>query len=152
VKLACLFIQTETDDDGYPVRDPGSSRNLASFAPAPEFGPLVAAEARRRGADHVRQTVGLGDGAVWIWNLAGNLLRQATQIVDIYHAPQGGITELLPSGYNVSQLRDPAVPDYVVLSLLLGVVDLQTQWNVTAPIAGRCQTVSSTPDMIRTVL
>jgi hypothetical protein len=86
VKLACLFTQTELDEDGFPVRDPGSSSYLASFAPAGEFGPLVAAEARRRGADHVRQTVVLGDGAVWIWNLAGRLLPEATQIVDIYHA------------------------------------------------------------------
>ncbi len=86
VKLACLFTQTKLDDDGRPVRDPGSSSYLASFAPAAEFGPLVAAEARRRGADHVRQLVVLGDGAAWIWNLAGKILPEATQIVDIYHA------------------------------------------------------------------
>jgi hypothetical protein len=86
VKLACLFTQTELDDDGYPVRDPGSSSYLASFAPAHEFGPLTAAEARRRGADHIRQLVVLGDGAVWIWKLASKLLPEATQIVDIYHA------------------------------------------------------------------
>jgi hypothetical protein len=86
VKLACLFTQTELDEDGFAVRDPGSSSYLASFAPAHEFGPLVVAEARRRGGDHVRQLVVLGDGAVWIWNLAGKLLPQATQIVDIYHA------------------------------------------------------------------
>jgi len=86
VKLACVFTQTERDDDGYPVRDPDSSSYLASFAPAHEFGPLVAAEARRRGADHIRQLVVLGDGAPWIWNLAGRLLPEATQIVDIYHA------------------------------------------------------------------
>lgn len=86
VKLACLFTQTKVDEDGYPVRDPGSSSYLASFAPAGEFGPLVAAEARRRGSDHVRQVVVLGDGAPWIWNIAGKLLPSATQIVDIYHA------------------------------------------------------------------
>jgi hypothetical protein len=86
VKLACLFTQTETDQDGFAVRDPGSCSYLASFAPAHEFGPLVAAEARRRGAGHIRQTVVLGDGAVWIWNIAGKLLPEATQIVDIWHA------------------------------------------------------------------
>jgi hypothetical protein len=86
VKLACLFTQTELDEDGYPVRDPGSSSYLASFAPAPEFGPLVATEARRRGSDHVRQLVVLGDGAGWIWNIASKLLPAATQIVDLYHA------------------------------------------------------------------
>jgi hypothetical protein len=86
VKLACLFTQTTLDDDGRPVRDPGSSSYLASFAPASQFAPLVGAEARRRGADHIRQLVVLGDGAVWIWNLATKVLPAATQIVDIYHA------------------------------------------------------------------
>lgn len=86
VKLACVFTQSEPDADGYPVRDPDSSSYLASFAGAHEFGPMVAAEARRRGADHIRQLVVLGDGAPWIWNIAGKLLPAATQIVDIYHA------------------------------------------------------------------
>ena len=70
VKLCCCFTQTTTDEDGRPVRDPGSSSYLATFAPAAPFGTLMAAEARRRGAGHVRQLAVLGDGAVWIWNLA----------------------------------------------------------------------------------
>jgi hypothetical protein len=41
VKLACLFTQTRVDDDGYPVRDPGSSSYLATFDPAARFGQLV---------------------------------------------------------------------------------------------------------------
>jgi hypothetical protein len=86
VKLACLFTQTTLDEKGRPVRDPDSCSYLASFAPAPQFTPLVAAEARRRGADHIRQLVVLGDGAAWIWNLATKILPEATQIVDIYHA------------------------------------------------------------------
>ncbi len=86
VKLACLFTQTRVDDDGYPVRDPGSSSYLATFEPAARFGQLVDAEARRRGAGHIRQLVVLGDGAVWIWNLADELFPAATQIVDLYHA------------------------------------------------------------------
>jgi hypothetical protein len=86
VKLACLFTQTTLNDDGYPVRDPGSSSYLATFEPAARFGQLVDAEARRRGACHIRQLVVLGDGAVWIWNLADELFPAATQIVDLYHA------------------------------------------------------------------
>jgi hypothetical protein len=45
-----------------------STSYLASFARAAEFSTLVAAEARRRGADDIRQLVVLGDGASWIWN------------------------------------------------------------------------------------
>jgi hypothetical protein len=86
VKLACVFTQTKTDQDGYPVRDPGSSSYLATFAPAAGFGVLMAAEARRRGAACVRQLTILGDGAVWIWNLATGHFPEATQIVDLYHA------------------------------------------------------------------
>jgi hypothetical protein len=85
-KLACLFTQTAVNDDGHPVRDPGSSSYLATLAPAAAFAELVAAEARRRGADHIRQLVVLGDGAAWIWNLATQILPAATQIVDLYHA------------------------------------------------------------------
>ena len=86
VKLACLFTQASVDDDGRPVRDPGSSTYLATFEPAARFAQLVNAEARRRGAEHIRQLVILGDGAVWIWNLADQLFPAATQIVDLYHA------------------------------------------------------------------
>jgi hypothetical protein len=86
VKLCCVFTQTSLDDQGRPVRDPHSSSYLATFAPASEFGVLLAGEARRRGAAHVRQLVILGDGAAWIWNLASQHFPEATQIVDLFHA------------------------------------------------------------------
>ena len=62
--MAVVFTQTTVDEDGYPVRDPGSSSYLATFAPAAAFGILMAAEARRRGAGHIRQLTILGDGAL----------------------------------------------------------------------------------------
>ncbi|MGH3492886.1 MAG: ISKra4 family transposase [Sciscionella sp.] len=86
VKLACLFTQRSLDERGRPVRDPGSTSYLSTLAPAGEFATLVHAEARRRGADHIRQLIVLGDGAHWIWNLATAILPEATQIVDLYHA------------------------------------------------------------------
>jgi len=86
VKLCCCFTQTTIDDKGRPVRDHGSSSYLVTFAPAADFGVLMAAEARRRGAGHIRQLVFLGDGAAWIWNLATRHFPEATQIVDLYHA------------------------------------------------------------------
>jgi hypothetical protein len=86
VKLACLFTQTSVDDDGRPVRDPGSSTYLATFAPADQFAQLVHAQAHRRGGEHIRQLVVLGDGAAWIWRLAGQRFPAATEIVDLYHA------------------------------------------------------------------
>jgi hypothetical protein len=86
VKLCCVFTQASLDAEGRPVRDPHSSSYLATFAPAAGFGVLMAGEARRRGAGHVRQIVILGDGAAWIWNLATQYFPEATQIVDLFHA------------------------------------------------------------------
>jgi hypothetical protein len=86
VKIAVAFTQAATDEEGRPVRDPASSSYVATFAPAAAFGTLMAAEAHRRGAGHLRQMVILGDGAAWIWNLAGQHFPEATQVVDLFHA------------------------------------------------------------------
>jgi len=86
VKLAVFFTQDEVDDEGYPVRDPGSSGYISAFEPASVFAGLVEAEGIRRGAGHVRQMTILGDGAAWIWNIASAKFPEATQIVDLYHA------------------------------------------------------------------
>jgi hypothetical protein len=85
-KLAALFTQTKSDDDGRPVRDPDSTSYLATLQPVDQFADLVQAEARRRGSEDIRQLVVIGDGARWIWNLADQRFPQATQIVDLYHA------------------------------------------------------------------
>jgi hypothetical protein len=86
VKLAVFFTQDKLDDNGHPVRDPGSSSYVATFEPAHAFAGLVEAEGIRRGARHVRQLTILGDGAAWIWGIATAKFPEATQIVDIYHA------------------------------------------------------------------
>ena len=86
VKIAVAFTQAAADEEGRPVRDPASSSYVATFAPAAAFGTLMAAEAHRRGAGHLRQMVILGDGAAWIWNLAGQHFPEATQVVNLFHA------------------------------------------------------------------
>ena len=86
VKLAVAFTQTDLDEDGYPVRDPGSSSYVATLEPVEHFGDLVAIEGRRRGSDHAGTVVILGDGSPWIWNLAATHFPAATHIVDLFHA------------------------------------------------------------------
>jgi hypothetical protein len=86
VKLAALFTQTRLDADGHPLRDPDSTSYLATLDPVDTFAELLEADARRRGAEHIRQLVILGDGARWIWNLANDRFPAATQIVDLFHA------------------------------------------------------------------
>jgi len=86
VKLGVAFTQTSVDEQGFPIRDPHSSSYVATFEPVEHFGALVYAEARRRGSAKANEVVVLGDGAVWIWNLANLHFPGATHIVDLYHA------------------------------------------------------------------
>jgi hypothetical protein len=68
------------------VMDPGSSSYAFTFDGKNALAGLVRAEYLRRGGEHFRQVVALGDGAAWIWAMAGDLYPHATHIVDIYHA------------------------------------------------------------------
>ena len=86
VKLARLFTVSRLDSKGRPVMDPGSSTYAFTFDGKDALARLVKAEYLRRGGEHHRQVVALGDGAAWIWTMAGDLYPHATHIVDIYHA------------------------------------------------------------------
>jgi hypothetical protein len=74
---------------------------VAAREPAEAFGRRLLAEAARRGALEIvawqggltgralgvlRRVVVLGDGAVWIWNLASEHFGERIEIVDFYHA------------------------------------------------------------------
>ena len=86
IKLGRFFTVSRLDDDGRPVMDPGSSTYVATFDGKDALAELVEAEYLRRGGEHFRQVVALGDGAAWIWTMAEALYPHATHIVDIYHA------------------------------------------------------------------
>jgi hypothetical protein len=86
VKLARFFTVSRLDDEGRPVMDPGSSTYVATFDGKDALAELAEAEYLRRGGEHFRQVVALGDGAAWIWTMAEALYPHATHIVDIYHA------------------------------------------------------------------
>jgi len=86
IKLARFFTVSRLDEDGRPVMDPGSSTYVATFDGKDALAGLAEAEYLRRGGEHFRQVVALGDGAAWIWTMAEALYPHATHIVDIYHA------------------------------------------------------------------
>ena len=50
------------------------------------FGDLLWAEARQRHWMQARETIVLGDGASWIWNLTADKFFTSRQVVDWYHA------------------------------------------------------------------
>jgi len=86
VKLGCVFTQTDLDEKGHPVRDEASTTYTGAIEPAENFGRRMYTEALQRGWDHAKLRVILGDGAVWIWNIADREFPGAVQIVDLYHA------------------------------------------------------------------
>ena len=86
VKLGCVFTQAGCDQEGRPLRDPDSTTYVSGFGPAKDFGPIIRAEAVRRGMALAARVVLLGDGASWIWKLARLCFPFAVQIVDFFHA------------------------------------------------------------------
>jgi hypothetical protein len=88
VKLGCVFTQQSADEQNHPLRDPDSTTYLSSFVTAQDFGPMIRAEAVRRGMALASVVVLLGDGAPWIWEIARTCFDFAVQIVDFFHACQ----------------------------------------------------------------
>lgn len=85
-KLGCVFTQTGTDEEGRPVRDEDSTSYVGAIETAEEFGLRIYTEGWRRGWDRADLKAFMGDGAVWIWNIADRHFPGAVQIVDLYHA------------------------------------------------------------------
>lgn len=85
-KLGCVFTQTKVDEKKRPVRDEASTSYVGAIETAEEFGKRLYGEAIRRGMTRAGLVIILGDGAVWIWNLADEHFPGAIQIVDLYHA------------------------------------------------------------------
>ena len=87
-KLGCVFTQSTVDHEGRPIRDDDTTTYVGAIETAEEFGFRIYTEAWCRGWEWAKLKVVLGDGAVWIWNLANQHFPGAIQIVDLYHARQ----------------------------------------------------------------
>ena len=97
VKLCTVWSAEGRDQENVPVRDPGSVSYSAAIESAATrdtadtcsaFAQRVEREACRRGFDRATRQAVLGDGAPWIWNLAGEAFPAAIQIVDRFHAKE----------------------------------------------------------------
>ena len=96
-KVVTVWTAESRDEEGTPMRDPGSvtySAAIESAATADtspdrsDFAERVLREATRRGFTQASHCVVMGDGSSWIWNTAQELFPQATQILDRYHAKE----------------------------------------------------------------
>jgi hypothetical protein len=87
-KLGAVFTQTTVDEESRPVRQRDSTTYVGAIETADEFGYRIYSEAWNRGWEWATSKIVIGDGAVWIWNLADQHFPGAVQIVDLYHARQ----------------------------------------------------------------
>ena len=86
VKVGSVFESLGCDEKGQPLREPSSTTYLASFHAAEDFGLKLRTEALGRGIGHAKRQVFIGDGARWVWKMAGANFPDAIQILDFYHA------------------------------------------------------------------
>ena len=96
-KLVTVWTAEARDQEGKPVRDPGSVTYSAAIESAatpdtsPGLSPFAARVLRaatRRGFTEAARRVVLGDGSPWIWNTTSELFPAATQILDRFHAKE----------------------------------------------------------------
>ena len=97
VKLVTVWSAEGRDKKGRPMRDKGSISYSAAIESAAtrdtdeysaQFVQRALREATRRGFERAGRRVVLGDGALWIWNIADEHFRGAIRIVDLYHAKE----------------------------------------------------------------
>jgi hypothetical protein len=96
-KLCVAWTAQSLDAQGIPVRDEGSVSYSAAIESAAmtdtskllsQFAQRVMREATRRKFTNAPRMIIIGDGAAWIWNIAGELFPDAIQVVDRFHAKE----------------------------------------------------------------
>jgi hypothetical protein len=88
VKLGCVFTSVGVDQENRPIRDEASTTYTGAMEVAEEFARRIYSVAYQRGWARAASKVVLGDGAVWIWNLATEQFPGAILIVDFYHTSE----------------------------------------------------------------
>jgi len=96
-KVVTVWTAESRDEEGKPMRDPGSItysaaiESAAALDTSPKRSDLaerVLREATRRGLTEAPRYAVLGDGSLWIWNTTAELFPHAIQILDRFHAKE----------------------------------------------------------------
>ena len=86
VKVGCIFTQTGSNDEGFPVRDEDSTTYVAGLESSTLFGERLYREAVLRGVERAQTVVALTDGAAYNKTIVQTHFSNAIHIVDLYHA------------------------------------------------------------------
>lgn len=107
VKVATFAVRepaeprTSEDFDRRDLPSPAVRHVIASIESVDVFGPRCQAEAERVDLPDPTQLTVLGDGAEWIWNLAGERFAGAEQNLDVYHATEY-LADLARAGFGAN--------------------------------------------------
>jgi hypothetical protein len=109
LKVGCVFdieVRPTWDEEGKEWVDLAHAihTSYVGYLGGPEeLGQMVWTDAQQRGWEQATDTQVVGDGAVWIWNLAAEHFYDSQQTVDWYHA-----TEHLFTAAQLLYGEDPA--------------------------------------------
>ena len=100
MKLSVIFSTDSRDNNGNPVRDEKSVTYNAAIESVEtgdldqnisDFACLVERETQRRVFDKVERQVIIGNGTIWIWNIAGELFPNVVQFINLYYVKDAGM-------------------------------------------------------------
>ena len=83
--VGAVYTAQRTKSSSPQIRSQAISY-MSEFGSRPKFGQQLWLEAHRRGLQEAKTVVFIGDGAAWLWEMAHDLLPEAIQILDWYHA------------------------------------------------------------------
>jgi len=96
-KVVAVWSAESRDEEGRPMRDPGSITHSAAIESATvpdtslkrsDLAERVLREATRRGFTEAHRYAVLGDGSAWIWNTTVELFPHAIQILDRFRVKE----------------------------------------------------------------
>ena len=138
VILGCVLTSVGVDKENRPIRGQASTTHVGAIETAAEFARRIYREAFQRSWARARIEVVLGDGAVWIWNLAADQFPGAILIVDFYHASE-----------HLHQLSRSLFPsdDAARRAWTTSVVDLLDKGEITSLVAVLRSLASERPEL-----
>jgi hypothetical protein len=85
MKLGLIFSDKDVIKRGDGSHTITKKEYISYFGSVNEFKKFVFAAAARAGYGKIKETIVIGDGAPWIWNMCEELFPDAVRILDFYH-------------------------------------------------------------------
>jgi hypothetical protein len=134
---------------GVFVDEAAQKHYVARRCKAEDFGKLLYGLAAKYGLRQAKQVVVLGDGALWIWNLAAEHFPGAVQIVDLWHAREH-VWKVARAVFGAGSPQGAAWAEHACTLLVQGnIEDLVSEIVVLPPVPPEPGSSRSVPEIER---